>query len=127
MRLAWDLDTKITRFSCHRKVAQPMQEIFEEVLHVYGRQGIRDLGLDLFGGCLNVRKIRGGRSWSTHSWGISVDLDPARNRLRWGRDRAEFAKPAYNDFWRAVEKRGAVSLGKERNFDWMHFQFSRLR
>ena len=29
-------------------------------------------------------------------------------------------------FWEFVYDEGAISLGKERNYDWMHLQFSRL-
>ena len=84
------------------------------------------LGLDLFGGCFNYRPMRGGTALSMHSWGIAYDGDPERNQLRWGRDRAEFAKPAFDPFWAIVEAHGAVSLGRARNYDWMHFQFANL-
>jgi hypothetical protein len=80
----------------------------------------------LFGGCLNVRRMRGGSAWSMHSWGIAFDFDPDRNQLRWGRDRAAFAKPEYNKWFELWEEEGAVSLGRVRNFDWMHVQFARL-
>jgi hypothetical protein len=50
-------------------------------------------------------------------------MNPEQNQLRWGKDRAVFAKPEYDKFWEIVEKHGGVSLGRERNYDWMHFQF----
>lgn len=126
MRLAWNTETTIQRMSCHEKVAKPMEGIFQRVHEHYGDARIRQLRLDLFGGCLNVRKMRGGSSYSMHSWGIAWDLDPANNRLRWGADRAAFARPEYSEYWRIVYDAGAISLGKERNFDWMHSQFARL-
>jgi len=82
----------------------------------------KTLKLDLWGGCLNVRRMRGGRKYSTHSWGIAVDYDPLHNRLKWGRDKALFARPEYNKWWEFWEKEGWVSLGRTRNFDWMHIQ-----
>ncbi len=89
-------------------------------------EGVIAWACDQFGGSLNVRRIRGGKSWSMHSWGIAIDFDPANNQLRWGRDRARFAKPEYEAFWAAWEEEGWVSLGRTRNFDWMHVQAARL-
>lgn len=126
MKLAWDLGKKIKRITCHVKVKDSLERIFKKTLEHYGLEKIQELRLDVFGGCLNVRKMRGGSSYSMHSWGIAVDLDPDRNQLKWGRDRAVFAKPDYEAFWKIVEDEGGVSLGRERNMDWMHFQFSRL-
>ncbi|WP_347138974.1 hypothetical protein [Paracoccus sp. SSK6] len=51
-----------------------------------------------------------------------MDLDPERNQLRWGRSRASFAKPDYDAFWSIVEGHGGTSLGRKRDYDWMHFQ-----
>ena len=39
---------------------------------------------------------------------------------------AVFSGPEYDAFWSIVEKEGAFSLGRERNYDWMHFQFATL-
>jgi len=125
-RIAWNLNQRVSSFRCHRRVAGPLERIFSTAVQHYGEKQYRALGLDLFGGCYNLRKMRGGSSWSMHSWGIAVDLDPARNQLKWGRDRAELAKPAYEPFWKIVESAGAVSLGRTRNMDFMHFQFARL-
>lgn len=126
MVIAWSPKQKIQKFSCHKLVKAPLERIFQRTLDYYGYEKIKELRLHYWGGCLNVRKLRGGSSWSMHSWGIAVDLDPENNQLRWGRDRATFARPAYNKFWEFVYDEGAISLGKERNYDFMHFQFSRL-
>ena len=32
----------------------------------------------------------------------------------------------YAAFWQFVEAEGAVSLGRARDYDWMHFQFATL-
>jgi hypothetical protein len=126
MRIAWDTSSIVRRFRCHAMVEAAMERIFQNTLQHYGAAEVTRLGLDLFGGCYNLRQMRGGSNWSMHSWGIAVDLDPARNQLKWGKDRAAFARPEYVAFWNIVEGEGAVSLGRERNFDWMHFQFARL-
>ena len=44
---------------------------------------IHRLRLDVWGGCLNVRKMRGGTRNSMHSWGIALDYDPQNNQLKW--------------------------------------------
>lgn len=124
--LAWDDSQKIKRFSCHTRVAQPLTSIFREAVAHYGETQFRELRLDRFGGCYNYRKMRNGSALSMHAWGVAVDLDPENNQLKWGRDKATFAKPDYDAWWKIVEDHGAVSLGRARNYDWMHFQFARL-
>jgi hypothetical protein len=126
LKLAWAPTTELSRITCHQKVANSIHTIFEKTLKAYGEKDIVRLRLDLFGGCLNVRKMRGGSAWSIHSWGSAIDLDPDRNQLRWGRDQATFARKEYDEFWKIVEAEGWVSLGRARNFDWMHFQAALL-
>ena len=127
MVLAWDANVTIKRMTCHAKCADAFEQIFEDALAAYGAKELKRLRLDQFGGCLNVRKMRGGKAWSIHSWGAAIDLDPDRNQLRWGRDKAAFAKREYEEFWRIVESSGGVSLGREKNYDWMHFQMARYK
>lgn len=126
MRVAWDKATVVRRFRCHALVEQPIENIFRQALQHYGQAQLTKLGLDLFGGCYNFRPMRGSKTWSMHAYGIAVDLDPERNQLKWGRDRAVFARPEYVPFWNIVESEGATSLGRSRNFDWMHFQFANV-
>lgn len=121
MRLAWDLNTEVSKITCHAKVKDSLERIFKRTLAHYGLKRIKELRLDIFGGCLNVRKMRGGSAWSMHSWGIAVDLDPENNQLKWGKDKASFAKPEYDAFWEIVESEGWSSLGRKKNRDYMHF------
>jgi hypothetical protein len=111
--------------SCNTRVKDALARIWDRTLDHYGHKRIVELRLDVFGGCLNVRRKRGGSEWSMHAFGAAWDVDPARNQLHWGRDRAALARPEYDAFWQIVEAEGAVSLGRTRNFDWMHFQFAR--
>lgn len=124
--LSWDESQRVTRFSCHAKVAAPLTAIFAEAAAHFGEVEFRRLRLDRFGGCYNYRVMRGGSSLSMHAWGIAVDLDPIRNQLSWGKDRAAFAAAEYEPWWKIVEAKGAVSLGRARGYDFMHFQFARL-
>jgi peptidoglycan hydrolase-like protein with peptidoglycan-binding domain len=122
MRVAWDLAKTITRFVCHEKICAPARRVFVRVLDHYGPARIAKLGLDRFGGCLNVRRMRGGSAWSTHVWGAAFDFDPERNQLKWNRTQARFARPEYEKWWSLWEDEGFASLGRARDFDWMHVQ-----
>jgi len=126
MELAWDSGVKTRKISLHEKVAPSAMRALDRIYRHYGDAGIRDLGLHKFGGSLNVRKMRGGDSYSMHSWGIAIDFDPDRNQLRWDHTKARLAKPDAKVFWDIWESEGWVSLGRERDFDWMHVQAARL-
>ena len=82
MRLAWDLDTKVNKMRVHKLVKNNFKGVFDDLLAHYGYEKLVELGIDLFGGCFAYRKMRGGSSWSMHSWGIAIDLDPVRNQLK---------------------------------------------
>lgn len=112
----------VKSFNCHELVAPVFQSMFNAAVNHYGEEKYNKLRLDIWGGCYNPRKMRGGAGWSMHAWGVAVDLDPANNQLKWGKDRALFARPEYEDFWKIVEAHKLVSLGRARNYDWMHIQ-----
>ena len=124
MRIAWDLDSSVNSMMCHKLVADNFTAVFNELLAVYGYDKIKELGIDLFGGCFNYRKMRGGNALSMHSWAIAIDLDPARNLLKESSKTARFARPEYKAMIDIFYKHGFISLGVEKNFDWMHFQIS---
>lgn len=126
MWLAWDLGKQIKRVSVHKKVAASCQRILTRVKDHYGLKEIDRLDLDVWGGTLNVRKMRGGTSWSMHSWGIAWDFDPINNQLKWTKDKARMAKPEYLPFWRIWEDEGWISLGRAKGYDWMHVQAARI-
>lgn len=122
MRLAWDKKTKVNTMRCHELVADKFTAVFEELLNFYGYEKLVELGIDLFGGCFNFRAMRGGSDYSRHSWGIAIDLDPERNLLKETSKTARFARPEYKPMIDIFYKHGFVSLGREKNYDWMHFE-----
>jgi len=124
--IAWDKTKSVTKITCHKKVADSLIRVLTKVNNHYGIDEIRRLRLNMWGGGLNVRKMRGGSRYSMHSWGIAMDYDPENNRLKWGSDRATFAQPDYNRWWDFWEEEGWISLGRARNYDWMHVQAARL-
>ncbi len=122
MKLAWDKNTRVSSVSIHEKNAESLTRIFGQVSNTYSTREINEFGLNLFGGSYNCRKIRGGDRMSTHSWGIALDFDPERNQLRWGANKAFLARPELEPFWEIWEREGWSSLGREKNYDWMHVQ-----
>jgi hypothetical protein len=122
VKLAWDTSTVIVRASMHRMAAANITGALEAIRDAYGMDRIHALRLNLFGGILNVRKKRGGKTWSSHAWGTAIDLDPDHNRLAWKRDRAAFAREPYRAMRDAFRDNGLMSLGECYDFDWMHWQ-----
>ncbi|WP_245198926.1 peptidoglycan-binding protein [Jiella mangrovi] len=126
MALAWSKTTRIRTMTLHERVAASASRVLQTVAATYSAEERQALGLDLFGGSLNVRRMRGGSAWSMHSWGIAIDFDPERNQLKWGAPKARLSHADALPFWKAFEAEGWLSLGRARNYDWMHVQAARL-
>jgi len=122
MRLSWETKTVIKSFQCHKLIADKFVAVFTDILIHYGLTEIQRLGIDLYGGCFNYRVMRGGAELSIHSWGLAIDLDPSRNLLKETSKTARFARPEYKAMIDIFYKHGFESLGREKNYDWMHFQ-----
>lgn len=125
-KISWARKKVITQFSIHEKVKDSAERVLKAVLDHYGLDEIQRLGLDLWSGCLNERMKRGGNTYSMHAWGIAIDWDAEHNEMRWDHRKAKFAQPEYNKWWELWESEGWVSLGRARDFDWMHVQAARL-
>ena len=110
----------------HRLIAREVQAALVEVLQHYGQAEIERLGLNLYGGSYNYRPTSGGSVLSMHAWGIALDFSPAANALRYKAPRATLSHPDCRAWWEIWEHHGAVSLGREADYDWMHLQFARL-
>lgn len=124
MRLAWDLKTKVKTIRCHKLIAPKLLAVLNDILKHYGLAKVQELGIDLYGGCFNFRQMRGGSDYSRHSWGIAIDLDPARNTLKTPFAKAQFSKPEYKALHSIFEKHGFINLGKTKNYDAMHWEIA---
>lgn len=123
MRLAWDTHVTVTKIQCHKLIADPLKAVFLDLLEHYGIEQLQALGIDLYGGCYNLRLMRGSmKTYSHHSWAIAIDLDPARNQLKENHTTARFARPEYKPMIAVFYKHGFKGLGPEEDRDWMHFE-----
>jgi hypothetical protein len=114
----------VKKMRCHKKVAQAFKNVFNDLLSTYGEAKLNELEITDFGGCFNYRLMRGSSSkLSAHSWGTAIDLDANRNTLKETSATARFAKPEYKAMIDIFEKHGFASLGRIKNYDWMHFQY----
>ena len=53
MRIAWDLTKSVSKMQVHKLAAPNLYLIFSDILTTYGLPKIKELGIDLFGGCFN--------------------------------------------------------------------------
>jgi hypothetical protein len=124
MRLAWDKKVSVTKMSCHKLLVNNFTNVFNELLVRYGLAELQRLEIDIFGGCFNFRAMRGGSDFSRHSWGIAIDLNPEKNTLKMTTSNSQFSRPEYDAMLDIFYKNGFISLGKEKDYDWMHFEIS---
>lgn len=130
---------RVTKMTCHKDVAQQFLAIFNDILVHYGEAEINRLKINDFGGCFNYRPKRGTEErfkvlmksgniteamelLSTHSWAVAIDLNPSRNLLKETAKTARFARQEYKAMIDIFYKHGFVSLGREKNYDYMHFE-----
>lgn len=111
--LAWDTKIKVSSMRVHRSIASVLNDTFT---------AINDRGLashiKTYGGGYNFRPKRSVAKYSTHSWGIAIDLNPATNPMGARGDMPMIIVDVFREFgW----KWGGDWSG--RNCDPMHFQF----
>lgn len=122
MRIAWDTTKTVKRMQCHKLAVEPFKAVFNDLSAHYGLPKLQDLGIDLFGGCVNVRPMRGSKRWSRHAWGIAVDIDSARNGLKTPWKDAQFSKPEYKAMIDIFYKHGFIGYGPDKGYDAMHWE-----
>jgi hypothetical protein len=110
----WDYTGK--PWSCrvygHKVLEAPLREAFANVCN-------RGLAHELktFDGCVCVRPKTSGNGWSTHAWGIAIDVNAARNGYG--------VRPTLSKaFVACFTEVGFEWGGSWRTPDGMHFQFA---
>ena len=78
----WDIPEEINkaipeipnRLYCHKLLVKPLEKAFRNLIE-------RDLACNVmtWDGCFNIRKKRGGNSYSIHSWALAIDFNAAWN------------------------------------------------
>ena len=110
----------------HELIAPHVKAALSEVLEHYGLEAIHRLGLDVYGGSYAYRATTSGKNLSMHAWGIALDFAPEQNTYSTRAPRASLSCDECRAWWEIWEKHGAVSLGRQCGYDWMHRQFARL-
>lgn len=64
------------RLYCNKIIIGPLMQAFSNIID----RGLID-ELKTFDGCFNIRRKRGLKSLSLHSWGIAIDINAAWNGL----------------------------------------------
>lgn len=121
--VAWDKRKTVSKVFCHKDAGESLINAFNAVWVEYGLYAIQELGLDLYGGCYDRRKKRGGSEWSMHAYGLAIDIHPEQNRWRWDKSKAVFAQPEYQKFIDIFEGYKWESLGRKHDYDYMHFEY----
>jgi len=114
--IVWDVPAELEvgvipkKIYCNRDLVQSLQRALRNIIQ---RNLVREL--KTWDGCFNIRKKRGARTPSLHSWGIAIDINAA-----------------WNGFGKTPTMSSAlVACFKDAGFDWggdwskpdgMHFQ-----
>lgn len=125
MFLAWN-GQLVKTIQVNKLCSESLERVLTGVRSMYSTAERRSLGLDQFSGGFVIRPMKTSTKLSMHAYGIAFDFDDKHNQLRWTQAQARFARPEYEEWWRCWEDEGWISLGRERDFDWMHVQAARL-
>lgn len=119
---------RVKEIQFHSLAADRLEYALKDIINHYG-PNIKAIapGCCDYGGSYCFRKVRGGNSWSIHSWGTALDFDAGNNGMKTKAPRARLSQPIYQPFIAILAHYGFSSLGKNGNYDWMHFQLGQIK
>lgn len=113
IKYSGNFNQNIIQMTCHKKLSKIFYDTFEDIQQEGLTKEIKS-----FGGCFNFRSKRSSNNFSTHSWGIAIDLNPLSNGMGTKGDMS----PKVVEIFRAHGfKWGGDWIGK--GCDPMHFQY----
>ena len=117
----WDVPSELEigvipkRIYCNKDMVEPLKKAFKMLITTGCVTELKT-----WDGCFNIRKKRGLKSMSLHSWGLAIDVNAFENGLN--------QKPKLSNLF--------VSCFTTNGFDWgghwtkpvdgMHFQLSKI-
>lgn len=116
----WDVPTHLEigvipkKIYCNKAMVGPLMQAFSNLIE---RGYVNEL--KTWDGCFNVRKKRGLKSLSLHSWGIAIDVNAAWNGL--GKE-----PTLSKGFVKCFTDAGFDWGGNFKRFDGMHFELNRI-
>lgn len=115
MRISWKPGQTTSWIYGHIAVVPVIVDALREVKEFGGLAYLQENGFDEWGGCWNWRPMRNGKAWSTHSWGIAVDINPTIAPFGKVSRQPQFIIDAFMN-------RGFLYGGTFKITDGMHFQ-----
>jgi hypothetical protein len=113
----------IPHFAMHVKCVPAMNRILQNIWdhYAHSQQAIEHIGMNIWGGAYNPRKIRGSNRWSVHAWAAAVDFDPDHNEMSLSPHAPyRMAQPVIDAFKAEGATWGGDFKGRK---DFMHFEF----
>lgn len=118
--MLWDVPTELEigvipkRIYCNKDLVAPLAQAFKNLIATGAVSELKT-----WDGCFNIRKMRGLKSMSLHSWGIAVDVNAFENGLnQTPKLSAKFVK-CFTDA-------GFDWGGTWQRKDGMHFQLAKI-
>lgn len=116
----WDVPTELEiglipkKIYCNKDLVGPLSQAFKNLI---GTGHVNEI--KTWDGCFNIRKVRGGKSMSLHSWGIAVDINAFENGL--------YQVPKLSQgFVKCFKDAGFYWGGDFKRLDGMHFQLQTI-